>query len=359
MNTRSIPLQSPAALPALLAMLLSVSKLHAGWEEVTSLDTPVTQLSPISGKSPAPKAKSAQSSRNALAAHLRAQITANESFLKESPKDPHAWESRVRLASAQARLASLTADKEGVQKAIVKLKTLEREVPDNSLKAEAMFRRISLEWQDMGDTPDQRRENAVANARSFAIAFPNDRRAPRLLAEAASLCNYHPELKATLIDEAIPLCTEETLLQRLQDDKKQLALLGKPIDLTFTATDGTKVDLSRQRGNVTAVVFWSSESPPSLVWMQYFARFANEIPSLRVVTVSLDSNQADLIAAMNSLKITWPTAFDGKGWQNSIAREFGVNTIPTLWLIDKKGRLAYLNARDTYELKTRELLLKN
>ena len=62
---------------------------------------------------------------------------------------------------------------------------------------------------------------------------------------------------------------------------------------------------------------------------------------------------------MNSLKITWPTAFDGKGWQNSIAREFGVNTIPTLWLIDKKGRLAYLNARDTYELKTRELLLKN
>ena len=77
------------------------------------------------------------------------------------------------------------------------------------------------------------------------------------------------------------------------------------------------------------------------------------------MTVSLDRNQADLTAAMRSLGITWPTAFDGKGWQNSIAREFGINTIPTLWLIDKKGRLAFLNARDTYELKIRELLLKN
>ena len=148
-------------------------------------------------------------------------------------------------------------------------------------------------------------------------------------------------------------------LQRLQDDKKQLDLLGKPVDLSFTATDGTKVDLAQQHGHVTAVIFWSSESAPSLVWLGYFAKFANEVPSLRVVTVSLDRNQADLTAAMNSLNITWPTAFDGKGWQNSIAREFGINTIPTLWLIDKKGRLAFLNARDSYELKIRELFLKN
>ena len=351
---------NPLVATSLLALLGAVtSPLRADWKAVTALDTPVTQLSPTTVKSQTPEGKGVQAARNALAAHFRTQITANEAFLKESPEDPHAWESRVRLASAQARLASLTADKEGVQKSIAKLRTLEREVPDASLKAEAMFRRISLQWQDMGDTPDQRRENAVANARSFAIAFPKDRRAPRLLAEAAALCNAHPELKSRLLEEAIPLCTEETLLQRLQDDKKQLDLLGKPVDLSFTATDGTKVDLAQQHGRVTAVIFWSSESAPSLVWLGYFAKFANEVPSLRVVTVSLDRNQADLTAAMNSLNITWPTAFDGKGWQNSIAREFGINTIPTLWLIDKKGRLAFLNARDSYELKIRELFLKN
>ena len=344
-------------LPTLLGLMACASPILAGWEEVTSLDTPVTQLAPNSGKSP--EGKAALAAKETLAAHFRAQIAANEAFLKDSPEDPHAWESRVRLASAQARLASLTADKEGVQKGVARLKALERDVPDEGLRAEAMFRRISLQWQDLGDTADQRRENAVANARSFAAAFPKDRRAPRLLAEAAALCNAHPELKSRLLEEAIPLCSEETLLERLRDDRKQLDLLGKPVDLAFTATDGTKVDLGKQRGRVTAVIFWSSESAPSLVWLGYFAKFAAEVPGLEVVTVSLDRNQADLTAAMRSLGIAWPTAFDGKGWQNSIAREFGINTIPTLWLIDKKGRLAFLNARDTYELKIRELLLKN
>jgi len=105
------------------------------------------------------------------------------------------------------------------------------------------------------------------------------------------------------------------------------------------------------------VVFWSAESAPSLVWMGYFAKYADSVPSLRVVTVSLDRNRADLYAAMQSLHLLWPTAFDGQGWQNAIARKYGINTLPTLWLIDRKGSLAFLNARENYQLKINELLL--
>lgn len=329
-------------LPALLTPLM------ADWSQVTSLDVPVTQLSPDPSKA-----------KQAMEKHFLAQISANETFLKESPDDEHAWEARVRLASAQARLASLRADREGVQRAISTLKKLEREVPSDSLKAEAMFRRISLQWQDLGTTPDIRRENAVANARTFASAFPKDRRSPRLLAEAAALCNTHPEEKRKLLEEAAALGPDDGISQRIADDKKQLDQLGKPVDLSFTAVDGTKVDLANDRGQVTALVFWSAESAPSLVWMKYFAKFAGEQPDLRVVTVSLDRNKADLIAAMHSLNITWPTEFDGKGWENGIARQYGINTLPTLWLINRKGILSYLNARDSYEHRIKELLLQH
>ena len=108
-----------------------------------------------------------------------------------------------------------------------------------------------------------------------------------------------------------------------------------------------------------ALIFWSAESAPCLVWMQYFSRYAAEIPALKVVTVSLDRERTDLRSAIQSLNITWPTFFDGKGWDNKIARGFGINTIPTLWLIDKKGCLRALNARDDYELKIKTLLLQN
>jgi hypothetical protein len=239
------------------------------------------------------------------------------------------------------------------------LKKLEREVPDDSLKAEAMFRRISLQWQDLGLTADLRRENAVANARTFAAAFPKDRRSPRLLAEAAALCNTHPEEKRKLLEEAAALNPDDAISQRLADERKQLDQLGKPVTLSFNTLDGTPVDLGKEHGQVTALVFWSAESAPSLVWMKYFAKFAGEQPGLRVVTVSLDRNRADLIAAMRSLNINWPTGFDGKGWENEIARNCGINTLPTLWLISKKGILSYLNARDSYEHRIKELLLQN
>lgn len=330
---------------ALLAALPMTQGLRADWDEITSLDAPVA-LSRDQAKA-----------RQTMIVRLHAQIDANGRFLRESPEDPHAAESRIRLASAEGRLASLKADKAGVQKAVARLRELEKSVPDPRLRTEAMFRRITLQWQDLGDTPDMRRENARALAMQFSQANPQDRRSSRLLAEAADLSNQHPDEKRKLLDLAASLCSEESLLQRLHDDQLQLSQLGRPVDLRFTATDGTKVDLAEERGRVTAVVFWSAESAPSLVWMGYFAKFADSVPTLRVVTVSLDRNRADLDAAMHSLHLLWPTAFDGKGWQNTIARKFGINTLPTLWLIDRKGNLSCLNARENYQLKINELLL--
>jgi hypothetical protein len=330
---------------AFLALGTFTGTLRADWEKVSSLDAPLA-LSRDQSKA-----------RQTMIGRLNAQIGANKEFLRQSPQDPRAWESRIRLASAEGRLASIQADKTGVQRSVAKLRELERSVPDQKLRAEAMFRRITLQWQDLGDTPDTRRENARALALNFAQSYPQDRRSARLLAEASDMSSQHPVEKRKLLELALSLCTEESLLQRLRDDKLQLEQLNRPVDLSFTATDGTKVDLAADRGGVTAVVFWSAESAPSLVWMGYFAKYAESVPSLRVVTVSLDRNRADLDAAVNSMHLHWPTAFDGGGWQNALARKYGINTLPTLWLIDRKGNLACLNARENYQLKINELLL--
>ena len=36
-------------------------------------------------------------------------------------------------------------------------------------------------------------------------------------------------------------------------------------------------------------------------------------------------------------EMSWPHHFDGKGWQNEISSKYGVNSIPEMWLVDKKG----------------------
>ena len=339
MNTRQL-------LFTMLAMMaMGPEFLRADWAQVTALDLPTVKLSP----NPI-KAKAAMKER------FQAQIAINQEFLRESPDDSHAYESKVRLAVAQARLGSLEQDQRVVDAALAKLMTLEREAPDSTQRAEAMFRRISLQWQYLGSDPDQRRERAVTSARIFANEFPTDRRAARLLAEASSLCDNHPEQKRPLVEEAMRLSKDETLTQRLQDDVMRLDQLGKPVNLAFQAMNGQAVEMSKYRGQVVALVFWAAESAPCLLWMKDFATYAAEVPGLKVIGVSLDQDRADLEAAVQTLKIDWPVAFDGKGWQNSIARQFGINSIPTLWLIDRQGRLKTLNARDNYQLRIKELL---
>lgn len=329
----------------ILVCMIGSSLLQADWATVTALDLPVTKLSP----NPL-KAKAAMRDR------FEKQIAVNEAFLKEFPNDNHAYESKLRLTVAQARLGSLEQDQRAVDDALSKLMALEKQAPDESQRAEAMFRRISLQWQNLGNDPDQRRDRAVTSAQVFAAAFPEDRRAARLLAEAASLCDNHPEQKKPLIEQALSLSKEESLSQRLRDDMKRLDQLGNVVTLSFQSIDGKNIDLANYRGQVVALVFWAADSAPCLLWMKDFSTYVSNVEGLKVIGISLDKDRADLDAALNALKINWPVAFDGKGWQNSIARQFGINSIPTLWLIDRQGRLQALNARDNYQFTINALL---
>jgi hypothetical protein len=52
----------------------------------------------------------------------------------------------------------------------------------------------------------------------------------------------------------------------------------------------------------------------------------------------------------------WPQFFDGLFWQNKYARQFGIESIPTMWLIDKKGNLRNMNAREDLNGGVQKLL---
>jgi hypothetical protein len=39
-----------------------------------------------------------------------------------------------------------------------------------------------------------------------------------------------------------------------------------------------------------------------------------------------------------------PVYFDGKSWESPLVRKFGVNALPTVWVIDRRGILRSLNA---------------
>ena len=45
---------------------------------------------------------------------------------------------------------------------------------------------------------------------------------------------------------------------------------------------------------------------------------------------------------------SWPTNFEGTGWQSAIARPMGINSLPTVFILDKAGILRAINAQENY-----------
>jgi hypothetical protein len=289
--------------------------------------------------------------------HLIGHRTALRTFLQRYPDDPRAVDARLRLASIAAAQGSMEGKQELIDDALRQLMTLEkdRSVP-HAKQADIAFRRISLQMQTTRGRPEKIRETVVTAARNYADRFADDRRAPRLLVEAATLCDA--KTMRALLEQAQTLSREPALNARIADDLKRLDRLGAKLDLRFNTLQGSTVDLASLRGNVVVLLFWSADSPHSQLWLRGFRDSLRKIPSqdLRIISVSLDESRAAVESTLRELDANWPTHFDGKGWNNEIARPLGINAVPTVWILDKRGALRVINARDNYEIWIRNLL---
>lgn len=134
--------------------------------------------------------------------------------------------------------------------------------------------------------------------------------------------------------------------------------VGKPLDIRFTALDGREVDLARLKGKVVLVDFWSTTCGPCIGEMPAIkAAYENlHDRGFEVVAISLDDKEGPLRRFVREKDLPWPQHFDGKGWQNKFAVQYGIFSIPTMWLVDKTGNLRDTNARSDLERRASALL---
>lgn len=335
-----------------LALLLPVAAAWAGadedWAHIVALDAGP-------GKKPATRDEAIFLAKLHFAAHRRAL----EDFLAKYPEDPRGFDARLKMADILAAEGKMESSQAKVDDAMRALDQLEKtEGVSREKRADAGFRRASLILQSQSGSTDRMREMIVSAARNFCVKYPGDRRGPRLLVETATICDEAPHLKQRLLEEALVATSEEALKARIRDDLNRLSRLGRPVDLKFTALDGQVVDLKALRGKVVVLVFWSAESPHSLLWLRGFRTAYDGLPKegLCVVTVSLDEKRGAVEERLRELRADWPTHFDGKGWDGALARSLGINALPTVWIIDRKGNLRALNARENFETWIRQLL---
>jgi thiol-disulfide isomerase/thioredoxin len=167
-------------------------------------------------------------------------------------------------------------------------------------------------------------------------------------------------------DKARALLQEVTTNAAASDENKESAAnllkkldtVGKPVDLQFTSVDGSKVDLANLKGKVVLVDFWATWCMPCIGELPHVKEAYDKYhpKGLEIVGISLDREKESLTEFVASHHIEWPQYFDGQEWQNKFAVQFHIESIPAMWLVDKKGNLRDLNARSDLSGKIEKLL---
>ncbi len=126
-----------------------------------------------------------------------------------------------------------------------------------------------------------------------------------------------------------------------------LSIGNKAPELAYKNVGDTIMSLYSLRGKTVLIDFWASwcgpcrAENPSLV-KAYDAfkdkHFKDGSNGFTVFSVSLDANRDSWKNAIIKDKLTWPYhVSDLKHWSSEAATKYGVNSIPTNWLIDGKG----------------------
>jgi thiol-disulfide isomerase/thioredoxin len=278
-----------------------------------------------------------------LATRLASQLEHFRQFLKDYPQSPNRWEARMAVMQIGNSLAMLEDREPDLAEQSKELRDIadDKKAPLH-IRADAglvLLQIASVDF-DRARTEQSARDLSAAIAK-FLETHPDDPRRPALkLTEAQALEGFDAAAARALYGE-VAQDEDPDIAQAARSGLELMDMRVEPLQLSFTAVDGRKVDLADLRGKVVLIDFWATWCPPCVeeapMLAEVYEKFKDR--GLEIIGISLDNDQAALEKFTKENRMPWPQFFDGRGWENELATRFKIQSVPTMWLLGRDGKL--------------------
>jgi peroxiredoxin len=131
-------------------------------------------------------------------------------------------------------------------------------------------------------------------------------------------------------------------------------------DFEQNNTENKSIKLSDYRGKYVLLDFWASWCHPCRDENPYLLAAYKQFKDKKftIVSVSLDTDKAEWIKAIEEDKLIWPQLSDLMGGNNAAAALYGISSIPRNFLIDPDGKIIAKDLRGAELSKTLENIIQ-
>ena len=266
-------------------------------------------------------------------------------------KEKETWYKQILDSLQSAALA-------GHEKALSRLQNyrdlLVKAMPHSNLAAYAAYRDL---WAQFGPkimaSPDLKVQEAYhEQLAKFVQEYPNADDTPDALHTLGMGCEFagtkeKEEEAAKYYRLIYTNFKDHNLAEWAQGAERRLKSAGSPMVLSGTLSTGNTCDVSQLKNKVAVVYYWASHSVGAANDFDRLKRMIAGQKDVELVCVNLDQKESDAATFLKANPLPAhhiiQAAKDTNGLRGALANYYGINVLPTVFLVGRDGRV--INAK--------------
>ncbi|HEV2972211.1 MAG TPA: TlpA disulfide reductase family protein [Pirellulales bacterium] len=232
----------------------------------------------------------------------------------------------------------------------------------NALAAKAAL--VLSKWW-LGSKNAEAQEKILTDFTAVAKANPASEKVALTLAVMASVGPANDDVAMEAVAVLRKVMTSEKAKQlatELDPNGAQRELIGKPLAAAGRTSTGKTLTSADWKGKVVLIDFWATWCGPCNAEIPRIKELYKTYHSkgFEIVGLDCDSDDDTVNTFIKDKDMTWPqlreeSQTEKEPW-HPLAAQWGVGGIPTMFLVDKKGVLRFIDAREDTAAKIDKLL---